>query len=354
MSLLRPTLAPLKAYVPTPPRPGHRLHLNESPEDLPEFVKRAATERLLAIDWSRYPEEAHLLAAELATRDGWTADGVLLGNGSNEILQLVVFATLAPGDAVVLAAPSFSLYTTQAKAAGARVVEVPLRAREGEPFRFDVPRLIAAANESKAKLLLVTTPNNPTGTLLSVDEVRALHDGTDCLVAVDEAYRDFAGQDCAPLLASCPRLVLMRTFSKSFAAAALRLGYALSSAEITRELTKLQMPYNLGALGGAVARELLRHPAVMQERVASVVAERARMERAFAAIPRLRVEPGGANFVVVEHVERPAAQFAAELSERGILVRDLTGYAGCGRCLRITVGLPAGNDAIIAALQELA
>jgi histidinol-phosphate aminotransferase len=353
MSLLRPTLAPLKAYVPTPPQPGHRLHLNESPEDLPADLKAAAVERLLALDWSRYPEEAELLAEDLARADGWRADGVMLGNGSNELLQLLVIAALAPGDAIVVAAPSFSLYATQAKAAGAKLVEVPMRASAGEPFRFDVDRLAEAARESRARLVLVATPNNPTGTLLSSDEVKRLHDGTDCVVAIDEAYRHFADQDLAPLLASSERLVLLRTFSKSFAAAALRLGYLLASPELCHELRKLQMPYNLGAASAALARELLRRPELVRDRVAQVVSERARMSERLATIPSLRVEPGGANFVVIEHATKTASSLASALAARGVLVRDLGGYAGCERCVRISVGSPAANDAVLAALAEV-
>lgn len=353
MTLFRDTLAPLKAYAPTPPQPGHRLHLNESPEDLPADLKEDAVRRLLALDWSRYPEEAELLAREIGAADGVAAEGVLLGNGSNELLQILLFATLAPGDAVVLAAPSFSLYATQARAAGAHLVEVPLRAHAGEPFRFEIERFVAAARDSRAKLVLVASPNNPTGTLLTSDEIVALHDGTAGIVAIDEAYRHFANQDLAPLLARCERLVLLRTFSKSYAAAALRLGYALSSPSLRNELHKLVMPYNLGAISAALARALLARPDLVATRNAHVVAERTRIDEALKSLPFLRVERPAANFVVVEHATQSATSLAAELSKRGLLVRDLSGYSGCERCLRISVGTHAANDALIAAMREV-
>ena len=354
MSIVRPTLADLHAYVPTPPREGHRLHLNEAPEDLPADFKEQVARRLAALDWSRYPEETDALCRELAAHDGWRADGVLVGNGSNEFLQAMVFAVVSPGDAVVFAAPSFSLYATQARAAGACIVDVPLRAGAGEPFRFDLERLVAAANDSQAKLILVATPNNPTGTLLSPPEVAALHDRTHALVAIDEAYRHFAGQDLAPLLEGRERLALLRTFSKSYAAAALRLGYLLAAPKLCVELHKLMMPYNLGALSAAVARELLRRDDLLEARVASIVAERRRVASALAELPSLRVEEGGANFVVVEHESLLARALAARLADRGVLVRDLSGYAGCERCLRISIGLPVANDALVSALVELA
>jgi histidinol-phosphate aminotransferase len=354
MTLLRPTLSSIKAYVPTPPQPGHRLHLNESPTDLPAEVKAAAAERLLGLDWSRYPEEAELLAEDLARLDGWRSDGILLGNGSNEMLQLTMFATILPGDAVVLAAPSFSLYATQARVAGATLIEVPLRSGKDEPFRFDVARLIDAANKSNAKLVLVATPNNPTGTLLSPADVCALHDGTSCVVAVDEAYRHFVGQDLAPLLSECPRLLLMRTFSKSFAAAAMRLGYLLAAPSLCTELRKVLMPYNLGAISAALARELLKHPKLVEDRTRFIVGERDRLAAALGRIPGLRVEPPAANFIVVEHAARLATELSGLLAQRGVLVRDLTGYAGCERCLRISMGTAEANDALVKALREVA
>ncbi len=355
MSLFRSSLASLRAYVPTPPQKGHRLHLNEAPEDLPADFKAQIASGLAALDWSHYPEATDALVSELAEHDRWRPEGVLVGNGSNEFLQALVFATIDPGDTVVLAAPSFSLYGTQARAAGARLVEVPMRAHAGEPFQFDVDRLVAAANESRAKLILVATPNNPTGTLLPSDAVAALHDRTSALVAIDEAYRHFARQDLVPVLRDRPRLALLRTFSKSYAAAGLRLGYLLAAPELCTELHKLMMPYNLGALSTEVARELLRRDDLVETRVQSIIAERTRTEQRLAKLPSLRVEAnGGANFVVVEHESFAAKDLAQALADRGVLVRDLSGYAGCGRCLRISVGLPAANDAMLAAMTELA
>lgn len=354
MRLLRPSLAPLEAYVPAPSRPGHRLHLNESPGDLPRELKEAALARVLELDWSRYPEEAPLLAAELAAHDGVSADNVLLGNGSNELLQLLFFGAVEPGDAVVLAAPSFSVYGVQAAAAGARIVEVPLREREDVPFAFDVERLARAAVAENARLVFVTSPNNPTGTTLSADEVKALHDAVPGLLVVDEAYRHFAPQDFSPLLASCERLVLLRTFSKSFAAAALRLGYLLASPYVRTELVKLQMPYNLGAVSASLAREVLSRRDLLDERIAFVMRERERMVAALSSIEGLRVEPAYANFILMEHASLSGADIARRLASRDVLIRSLGEYAGCRRCVRVSVGSAEANDAVIAAMKELA
>lgn len=354
MSLFRDTLDTLQGYVPSASRPGHRLHLNESARDLPADFKREVAQRIAELDWSRYPEATNLLRAELAKQDGWVPEGVLVGNGSNEFLQVLTITTLAPGDAVVLANPCFSLYATQAQAAGAKVVEVPLRQAEDTPFAFDTDAFIRAANEHQAKLVVIISPNNPTGTTMSADELRRLHDSTTGLVAVDEAYRHFAEQELVPLLRECPRLILMRTFSKSYAAAALRLGWVLASPEICDTLSKVLMPYNLGAVSCEIARALVARPDLVEARIASVVAERARLAEGLASIPGLRVEVGGANFVLIEHPTKPASELASVLADRGVLVRDLGGYPGCGRCLRISVGAPEANDAVLKLLREVA
>ncbi|HET9754238.1 MAG TPA: aminotransferase class I/II-fold pyridoxal phosphate-dependent enzyme, partial [Myxococcales bacterium] len=162
---VRSTVRPLVAYG--PPRDPARvpLHLNESPSDLPPELKRELAAQFEALDWSKYPiSEGARLAADLARVYGVDPAGVLVGNGSNELLQLLLFACVEPGATVVVVAPSFSLYALQAKALGARVVELPLRAASGE-FRFPVPELVEAAQD--AQLVLLASPNNPTGTALS-------------------------------------------------------------------------------------------------------------------------------------------------------------------------------------------
>jgi histidinol-phosphate aminotransferase len=353
MSLLRSHLSAIKPYVPTPTQPGYRLHLNEAPEDIPAEVKKGAAERLAALNWSHYPEEAESLKADLAAIDGWKPEGIVVGNGSNEMLQVFIYASLGPGEPAILAAPSFSVYGTQIKVANARAIEVPLRRGLNEPFRFDVDAIIEASRQSGARFTMLGSPNNPTGTLLTAEEVRRLHAGVPGLLVIDEAYRHFARQDFSPLLRQCERLVLMRTFSKSFAAAALRLGYILTAPEIAIELNKVVMPYNLSLTSITLARELLRHPQIVESRLRYVVDERDRIAAALGRMPPLRVERSAANFVVIEHPTKTAAALATALAQRGVLVRDLSGYAGCERCLRASVGTVAANDAFVNAMREL-
>ncbi|MGZ6124894.1 MAG: pyridoxal phosphate-dependent aminotransferase [Myxococcales bacterium] len=349
---VRSTVRPLAAYGPPRDPAAVPLHLNESPFDLPAELKRDLSAQLQAMDWSKYPiTDGARLAAELARASGVDAEGVLVGNGSNELLQLLLFACVEPGDKVVVAEPSFALYSLQAKALGARVEAVPLRAASGE-FRFPLQDLVRAAEG--AKLVLIGSPNNPTGTTLSFEDASLLSRAVPCLLGIDEAYRDFCGQDFTPLLPHAPRLVLFRTFSKALAAASLRAGCMLGAPALCAELRKVQLPYNLSAFTALIARALLARPELVAERARLVVAERERVGRGLQELGA-RVHPSGANFILFEQSKRPAGELHAALFRRGVLIRNVSSAPGLERALRVSIGAPAANDAFLAALRaELA
>ncbi|HEY6912012.1 MAG TPA: histidinol-phosphate transaminase [Myxococcales bacterium] len=345
---IRSTVRPLAAYGPPRDPAPVPLHLNESPSDLPPELKRELSAQFEALDWSKYPiTDGARLAADLARAYGVDPAGVLVGNGSNELLQLLLFACVEPGDAVVVVAPSFSLYALQAKALGARVFELPLRAASGE-FRFPVKELVDAARD--AKLVLIASPNNPTGTTLSPADARTLAAELPCLLGIDEAYRDFCGQDFAPLLREHPRLVLFRTFSKALAAAGLRVGCMLGAPLLCAELRKIQLPYNLSAPACLIARALVQRPALAAERVQRVIDERERMARELRELG-LYVHPSGANFLLFEQARRPAGELHAALFRRGVLIRNVSSALGLGNALRVSVGAPAANRAFLDAMR---
>jgi len=347
-SFVRRTIRPLAPYGPPRDPAPVPLHLNESPSDVPDDLKRVLVERLFRSDWSKYPiVDGARLAGALAAVAGVDPAGTMVGNGSNELLQLLLVATLEPGDRVVVAAPSFALYALQARALGASVVEVRLRQRDGS-FRFPIDEIAQAAQG--AKLVLLGSPNNPTGTTMTAVDAGRLAGSCEALVGIDEAYRDFCGQDFAPLLAAHQRLVLFRTFSKALAAASLRCGALFAAPSLCAELRKVQLPYNLSAPTCLVAGELLAHPELVRERARLVAAERDRVAaaiRGFGCTPH----PSGANFVLFEQEERPASALHAALFRRGVLIRDVSSAPDLGKALRVSIGAPAANDAFLAALE---
>jgi len=349
-SFVRRTIRPLAAYGPPRDPAAVPLHLNESPTDLPADLKRELSDRIARSDWSKYPiTSGAQLAIALARAYGVDADAVLVGNGSNELLQLLLFACIEPGDAVVVAAPSFSLYSLQAAALGARVVEVALRGADGS-FHFPIDELLRVAQQSNAKLVLLGSPNNPTGTTMNARDARRLADEVPGLLGVDEAYRDFCGQDFAPLLADAHRLVLFRTFSKALAAASLRCGALLAAPALCAELRKVQLPYNLSAVTSLVAQALLTRPELVRERVALVVSERERMAGSLRSLG-CTVHASGANFLLFEQEKRPASELHKALFARGVLIRNVSSARDLGRALRVSIGPPRANDAFLSALE---
>ena len=346
-SFVRETVRPLAAYGPPRDPAAVPLHLNESPYDLPAELKVELVAQILASDWSKYPiTDGARLGQALAEAYGTAPASVLVGNGSNELLQLLLFACVEPGDQVVVATPSFALYGLQARALGARVVEVPLRS--GDEFRFPVRELIAAAQD--AKLVLIGSPNNPTGTTLSPADAAALAAGVPCLLGIDEAYRDFCGQDFAPLLKAHTRLVLFRTFSKALAAASLRAGCMLAAPALCAELRKVQLPYNLSGVTCLVAQALIERPLLVADRARLVIDERERVARALRELA-VFVHPSGANFLLFEQAQRPAGELHAALFRRGVLIRNVSSSPGLGKALRVSIGAPAANDAFLAAIR---
>jgi histidinol-phosphate aminotransferase len=347
-SFVRRTIRPLAAYGPPRDPAAVPLHLNESPSDLPDELKRSLVEQLFRSDWSKYPiTDGARLAQELARASGVDPKGALVGNGSNELLQLLLYATIEPGDTVIVCAPSFSLYSLQASALGARVVELPLRQRDGS-FRFPIDEMLRASRSSK--LVLIGSPNNPTGTTLSREEAARLAEGAGGLVGIDEAYRDFCEQDFAPLLPEHPRLVLFRTFSKALAAASLRCGSLFAAPALCAELRKVQLPYNLSHPTCVIASELLKRPELVRERARLVVRER---ERVAAALREsgCTVHASGANFLLFEQQKQPANDLHQALFRRGVLIRNVSSARDLERALRVSIGAPAANDAFLAAMK---
>ncbi|MEN9787059.1 MAG: hypothetical protein RLZZ299_2323 [Pseudomonadota bacterium] len=337
-----PEVRAQKAYtLEAPPDAPSKLNQNEAPEDLPAVLKERILGRARELDWRRYPpfDDVDLRAA-IAARDGWVPEGVLLGNGSNELLSTLFAACVGYGERVAIPHPCFSLYPLHLAARGADIVRIPLR--EADDFRYDLDDVVVAARG--AKIALLTSPNNPTGSVLTAADVRHVLDSTDALVVVDEAYREWCGQDFAPLLAH-GRLVLMRTFSKALAMAGLRFGYMLGPPGLCREVHKLLLPYNVNAFTRAAVEVLLPEEAMLAERVRFVVAERGRMAAALRARGR-RVVEGGANFLLFASAD-PPAEFRRLLAA-GVLVRDLS--SGVPGFLRVSVGSPEDNARFLGAV----
>ncbi len=349
LAFVKPAVQAVRAYTLVPRAATVKVDQNENPFDLPEDLKRDVLERALARPWSRYPPfEPRELCQELARFAGWPPEGVLAGNGSNELIQALLLVTVGAGTRVAIPEPTFTLYALLTTILGGEVVRVPL----GPDLAYEPAALLAAQRASRPALTIVCSPNNPTGGALATEDVARLCAANEGLVAVDEAYHEFSGQTVAPLLPDYPNLVVLRTFSKAMALAGLRVGYLLAAPDLVREVNKARLPYNLNFFSQAVALSALAGLDRLQANVARIVRGRERLLGELEALPGVRPFPSRANFVLFELQAHDPATVFARLLERGVLVRDVTSYPRLGRCLRVSVGAESDNAAFLAALRE--
>jgi histidinol-phosphate aminotransferase len=350
--LVRPELRRLTAYHLDLSPCRHKLDQNEAPFEPPPRLKRQVAAELAAARWSRYPDfHAGALRRDLGAFHGWSAEGVLVGNGSNELLDVCLSALVQPGGVGLGTAPSFGLYRMMVVKAGGvpRFLPAPAAA----DLRLPLPALLAEVAREPRRPLLLCSPNNPTGEALPVAAVEALLELQEGPLLLDNAYGEFSRHDYRPLLDRHPRLILLRTFSKAWALAGLRLGYLLADPRLVAELLKVKLPYNLGHAGALAGRAALQAAPAARRRVAVVTARREQWRQMLAAAG-LAPLPSEANFLLVRCPTPAAARAVRDgLAVRGIRVRDVGAYPGLAGCLRISVGSGAALRATRRALAEM-
>ena len=333
-SPLRPEIAGLAEYTLKQHPYRIKLNQNENPYDVPEAIKKEILDRLAAQRWSRYPafipSDQIRMLAEFA---GWTPEGVLIGNGSNELLQLIFTAVLERGMPVVISQPTFTLYKILGRGLAADVREVPMTS----DLSFDVPKLIDEARASRAKLIVLCSPNNPTGTFLQRSDVRRILEETESLVVLDEAYVHFAPETQAELLKRHERLIILQTFSKAMGAAGLRLGYGLMAPALARDLNKLKLPYNVNIFTLTALEVLLSRWESLRGWIDLLKKERARLHAGLQGRKGIKVYPSAANFLLFETFGKSPRQLFEALLEKGILIRDVSSYPMLARALRVTL-----------------
>ncbi len=348
--LVRREIREEKPYlVSTPPGIDVKLNQNESPFDLPDDLKGELLERFRGIPFNRYPtDQPDRLLEAISGYNDWPVEGILAGNGSNDLSHTLALCFVAPGARVVLPRPMFALYASVVRMYGGSVVGVPCR----EDLSSDTDAVIAAVREHQPPLTILATPNNPTGRAMPLREVEAVVDAADGVVVVDEAYVEFSEEGSAlELLRERANLVVMRTFSKAWGLAALRLGYLLGHADLVREMLKARLPFMVDPLSEETAVRLLEHPELVDRRAASHKASLAVLTAGLQDLPGVEVVPSQANFVLFKSLPEPEA-LMARLAERGVLVRNMGGYPELDGFLRVNAGSPNENKAFLDALKS--
>lgn len=345
-SYLRSAVAAMAGYTPgEQPGPEEqviKLNTNENPyPPSPQVLK--ALRRAASEDLRLYPpplaDGARLRAAEVY---GFSPEQVLVGNGSDELLTMLLRALVEPGDAIAYPVPTYSLYPVLAQIQGANTVEIPF------PEDFSLPPELSGRREP---LVFLCNPNAPTGTRVPPEEVRRLAQSVSGVLVVDEAYVDFADGDCLALARELANVVVLRTLSKSFSLAGLRVGFALGPGALIQGLLKVKDSYNVDRLALAGAEAALGDLDHMR---ASVRKIRTTRERLIKELRRLQLDPlpSQSNFVFVRCGEGRAGQLYREVKRRGILVRFFD-QPGLSDALRITVGTDDEVDRLLAELADI-
>jgi histidinol-phosphate aminotransferase len=326
-----------------------KLDAMENPYRLPEDVRKRIASVVADAELNRYPDFT-AAALRKTLREAFDIPeeaALVLGNGSDEIIQLLVLATARPGACVLGLDPSFVMFRLIAAFCGVRYVTAPL----GKDFALDVDRTLASLEEHKPGLVFIAYPNNPTGNLFDEAAIDRVVRAAPGLVVLDEAYHVFAGVSFMGKLREHSNLLVMRTLSK-LGLAGLRLGFLAGSGEWLRQLDKIRLPYNVSVLTQLVAQEALKYRSLLEEQASAIKSERSRVLGELARIPGTTPYPSDANFILFRTTDADRA--FSGLKDRGVLIKNFHGsHPALDSCLRVTVGTPAENDRFLAALRDV-
>jgi histidinol-phosphate aminotransferase len=346
--IIRDEIRALKGY-PVPDATGMvKLDAMENPYALPPELRVRLARLVEDASLNRYPDSAGSGLKKLLRRTFEVPDGMelLLGNGSDELIQVSIMAVAKPGAVVLGVEPSFVMFRMIATFAGARYVGVDLR----EDFSLDIERMLGAIERHQPAIIFIAYPNNPTGNLFDAGMIERIIAAAPGLVVVDEAYHAFAAKSFLPRLPNHPNLLVMRTLSK-LGLAGIRLGVLAGAGRWLGEIGKVRLPYNVNTLTQIVASEMLQHGNVLTDQAAAIKLERRRLLQRLQEMPGVTAHPSDANFILFR--VRQAERVFDGLKQRGVLIRSLHGsHRLLADCLRVTVGTPDENAAFLTALTQ--
>jgi histidinol-phosphate aminotransferase len=326
-----------------------RLNTNESPYPPPPEFVRALQDEVGRVQWHRYPDRAaRELRTALGGAHGQPPERVFAANGSNEVLQTICLTYGGPGRSVAVFEPTYALHAHIARITGTEVVE----GERSPDFTLDVAEVQRVLRDASPAITFLCSPNNPTGRVESREIIEAVLERAPGIVVVDEAYGQFSPWSAVSLVDESRPLVVVRTYSKTWSMAAMRLGYCVGPSWVVDELSKVVLPYHLDAVKQAAGRLALSFQPQMEARVATLVEERGRVAAALADLP-VETWPSGANFVLFRPTGVDGDTVWKALLERSVLVRNCTSWPRLDGCLRVTIGTPAEDDAFLSALKEI-
>jgi len=329
--------------------PEIKLNQNESPYDLPEELKRELLEVFLEIPFNRYPRIVPVdLRQKLGEYLDFDPEGIIVGNGSNELMFLLGLSLIERGTKIVLPRPMFSFYETMVHCYEGDPIFIPSR----PDLHFDTDSIHDAVRNRQPALTVIASPNNPTGLAVPFTEIERIVRATTGFVVVDEAYLEFS-EEMSPrtIMGRYPNVILLRTMSKAWGLAGLRIGYLMARPEVVREMMKARVPFMVDRLAEATAIALLERPHLVKERAALLVARRKDLTSALQGMRNVSVVPSQANFVLFKTPVEPK-EMMDRLASSGVLVRNMGGYPELKGYLRVNAGTLDENNAFLDALKN--
>ncbi len=324
-----------------------RLDGNESPFSLPKEVQEKVDRAIKEIDINRYPDpEAKRLIEIISGVCEFPKEGILLGNGSDELIGMLI-TTFSNGTGRVLCpTPTFSMYRLAGLAMGADIIETAL----DENFDIDLYETISMIENNDPDLIFLASPNNPTGNMYSADKIAEIISVAKGIVVVDEAYSDFSGYTFLPLVKECENLVILKTLSK-VGFAGLRIGKLFARDNLVNEINKVRYPYNINSLSQVVAEIVLENHEFVIENIQLIIRERDRIYKALSSLEQIKAYPSDANFIFFRVDD--ADSIFSKLVDKDILIRNFNRPGRLSGCMRVTIGTPEENDAFLSALGEI-
>ncbi|HWL64462.1 MAG TPA: histidinol-phosphate transaminase, partial [Actinomycetota bacterium] len=327
----------------------YRMNTNESPYAPPDALVREVSNEIEAAALNRYPDrDAKALYRAISDHIDHPVEGLWVANGSNEVFMHLFLGFGGAGRTTLLFEPTYSVHSLIPRIASTNVVPID----RGENFHIDVDEALDAIVEGRPDVVIVCSPNNPTGNCESIGTIEAILEAAPGLVVVDEAYGEFAhpGETVRPLLKSHRNLVVTKTFSKAWRLAGVRIGYMMADPQLVNELQRVKLPYHLSTITQAVGVAAIRHSDETLRLVDALITERDRLAMGLEAMG-LKVYPSRANFVLFEIED--SERVWKELLERDVLIRNYSGERGLEDCLRVTAGLPEETDVFLSTLEEI-
>ena len=344
--LIRPSVRELKAYHVNEPDVAVKLHANESPFNLSKQLREGIAKEIETLDFNRYPDPSCAkLRDTFASQLGVRADQMLLGNGSDELIQMIIMAFGGQGGQIVIPVPTFSMYRNIALSLGEKVISVPL----DSSFELDVPAMLRETG-SGPSITFISYPNNPTGNCFSEEAITEILNESEGIVVVDEAYFDYSKKSFIERLNDYPNMIILRTLSK-VGLASLRLGVLIASEEINEIVNRVRLPYNIGSMQQSVALAALQSRDDINSGISQVLKERDRVYALMDGLKSVKIFKTDSNFILFRVLD--ADLTFNGLLKNGVLIRNLNSDGALKNCLRVTIGMPEENDSFLDALKNL-